>query len=42
MSSATKRTESIRKKKQSTKGTKRKAKARNQGTTPTRAKLFGD
>lgn len=42
MASATKRTESIRNKKKSTRGAKRKAVNRNKGTTPKRAKLFGD
>ncbi len=42
MASATKRTEIKRKKKLSTKGKKRKAKNRNQGTTPKASKLFGD
>ncbi len=42
MASATHRTKKIRKKKRSTQGTKRKAKNRNEGTTKTRAKLFGD
>jgi hypothetical protein len=42
MASATHRTKKIRKKKKSTKGLKRKAKNRNQGTTKSSAKLFGD
>jgi len=42
MASKTKRTKIIRKKKKAHKGVKRKAKNRNQGTTPSRAKLFGD
>jgi hypothetical protein len=42
MASATKRTELIRKQKLAGKGKKRKAKNRNQGTTPKASKLFGD
>jgi len=42
MASATKRTEKIRKQKLAGKGKVRKAKNRNQGTTPTAKKLFGD
>jgi hypothetical protein len=42
MASATHRTKKIRNKKLSTKGKKRKAKNRNQGTTKSQAKLFGD
>ena len=42
MASAAKRTGTIRKRKQAKAGNKRKAKLRNQGTTPTAAQLFGD
>jgi hypothetical protein len=42
MASASKRTASIRNKKLSTKNPRRKAKLRSQGTTKTRAALFGD
>ena len=42
MASASKRTGSIRNKKLSGKNPKRKAKLRSQGTTKTRADLFGD
>ncbi len=42
MASATHRTKKIRNKKLSTKGKKRKAKNRNQGTTESEAELFGD
>ncbi len=42
MASATHRTKKIRNKKLATKGKKRKAKNRNQGTTQTQAELFGD
>lgn len=42
MASASKRTGTIRNRKLSTKGTKRKAKLRSKGTTPSQAKLFGD
>ena len=42
MSSPAKQTATIRKRKNTKAGNKRKAKLRNQGTTPTAAKLFGD
>lgn len=42
MASATKRTGTVRRKKQTQRGKTRKAKNRNQGTTKTAAKLFGD
>lgn len=42
MASSAKRTGVIRKRKAAKAGNKRKAKARNQGTTPTEQELFGD
>lgn len=42
MASPTKQTESIRERKKSTQGKKRKAKERNQGSTKSAAELFGD
>jgi len=42
MASATKRTSRIRKMKEHKQGKTRKAKNRNQGTTPTETELFGD
>lgn len=42
MASAAKQTGIIRKRKKTKAGNKRKAKLRNNGTTPTAAKLFGD
>jgi len=42
MASPTKKTKIIRKRKSAKAGKKRKAKERNQGTTVTRAELFGD
>lgn len=42
MASPTKQTKVIRKRKKSKAGNKRKAKLRNQGTTPTPAQLFQD
>lgn len=42
MASATQQTEKIRKKKLSKKGTARKAKLRNQGSTKSKKELFGD
>ena len=42
MASASKQTERIRKQKRHTKGKRRKAKNRTEGTTPSKAELFGD
>lgn len=42
MASPSKRTDIIRKRKQASGGSKRKAKDRNKGTTPTEVQLFGD
>lgn len=42
MASASKKTKAIRKNKKANSGKKRKAKNRNQGTTPSKATLFGD
>lgn len=42
MASPAKQTATIRKRKKSKAGNKRKAKLRNNGTTPTAAQLFGD
>lgn len=42
MASASKKTETIRTNKRANAGKKRKAQNRNQGTTPTKAVLFGD
>ena len=42
MASSRKQTSTIRKRKAAKAGNKRKAKLRNQGTTPTAAVLFGD
>ena len=42
MASKTKRTETIRQRKRSTSGRKRKAKLRSEGTTRSAKELFGD
>lgn len=42
MASASKKTKAIRENKRANSGRKRKAQNRNQGTTPTKAVLFGD
>jgi hypothetical protein len=42
MASPTKKTTLIRKNKKANQGKVRKTKNKNQGTTPTNAKLFGD
>ena len=42
MASPTKQTESIRKRKKTAQGRKRKAAIRNNGTTKSAAELFGD
>ena len=42
MASASKQTQVIRKQKLAKKGNKRKAKLRNQGSTPSAAQLFAD
>ncbi len=42
MASKTKRTEMIRERKKSAKGTKRKAKLRTKGSTKSKKQLFGD
>lgn len=42
MASNSKQTETIRKRRDSKKGTERKAKLRGQGSTPSDKKLFGD
>ena len=42
MASPTRKTEKVRERKKTSQGKKRKAKERNQGTTQSKAKLFGD